>query len=103
MAAKDQATSPAPYEDDDEDQVFSGTQPAAQRKWGRTDGGQATPTNATATGTQTAPRDEVVVEVGEEERKALGEEEEEEMEGVVEEGGRVSRGGAGGGDGRHHD
>ena len=93
MAAKDQATSPAPYEEDDEDQVFSGTQPAAQRKWGKTDGGQATSTNATATGTQTAPRDEVVVEVGAEEREELGEgEEEEEMQGVEEEGGGRSVG-----------
>ena len=50
-------------------------------------------TDVTAT-TQTAPRDEVVVEVGEEERRDLGEEEEEEeeMEGVVEEGsGKISR------------
>ena len=93
MAARDQATSPAPYEEDDEDLVLSGTQPAAQRKWGKTDGGQATSTNATATGTQTAPRDEVVVEVGAEEREGLGEEEEEEeMQGVEEEGGGRSVG-----------
>ena len=56
MAAKDQATSPAPsYEEDD------GGQPAAQRKWGATEATKATPTDATATGTQTAPLDEVVV------------------------------------------
>ena len=29
MAAKDQATSPEPYEEDESDQVLSGTQPAA--------------------------------------------------------------------------
>ena len=50
-----------------------------------------TPTDVTATGTETAPTDEVVVGVGEEEREGL-EEEEEEMEGVEEEGGKRSRG-----------
>ena len=68
MAAKDQATSPAPsYEEDD------GGQPAAQRKWGATRATKVTPTDATATGTQTAMRAD----------------EGEEME---EEGGRRSRG-----------
>ena len=52
-----------------------------------------TPTDATATGTQTAPTDEVGVEVGADEREEMEEEEEEEgTQGVEEEGGRRSRG-----------
>ena len=59
MAAKqDQATSPAPsYEEDD------GPQPAARRKWGTTGAFEVTPTDVTATGTETAPTDEGVVGV----------------------------------------
>ena len=91
MAAKHStATSPAPAYEEEDDQFLAGNQSASRRKWGATGVLEVTQTNATATGTQTAPRDEVVVGVGEEERKGLEEEEEEEMEGVVEEGGWVS-------------
>ena len=55
MAARNQTTSPVPYEEDENDLVFSGPQSAAQRKRGATGATQVTPTDATATGTQTAP------------------------------------------------